>query len=201
MKMPIRKNIYNMPQGPPNPGFMQEKVQKGDFLKKPLRELKFFCCFRFLWIFRRPGTLNWKRLNFCCLKSCTSSVLWIVRYDLSYSFYHLGITVKLGSGGATGEEKSWRWGISVSNPVQLAATRRLPRTAGAGSNPGRGHSSHHHGKHLFSNFHENLKIRQNTYFNFSFFFIYLGETLQQPLVINNHNYSANDVEVNDEQDL
>ena len=24
-----------MPQGPPNPGFMQEKVQKGDFLKKP----------------------------------------------------------------------------------------------------------------------------------------------------------------------
>ena len=31
-----------MPQGPPNPGFMQEKVQKGDFLKKPLRELNFF---------------------------------------------------------------------------------------------------------------------------------------------------------------
>ena len=42
MKMPIRKNIHNMPQGPPNPGFMQEKVQKGDFLKKPSRELKFF---------------------------------------------------------------------------------------------------------------------------------------------------------------
>ena len=40
--MPIRKNIYNMPQGPPNPGFMQEKVQKGDFLKKPSPELKFF---------------------------------------------------------------------------------------------------------------------------------------------------------------
>ena len=38
----IWKNIHNMPQGPPNPGFMQEKVQKGDFLKKPLRELKFF---------------------------------------------------------------------------------------------------------------------------------------------------------------
>ena len=31
-----------------NPGYMQEKVQKGDFLKKPSRELKFFCCFRFL---------------------------------------------------------------------------------------------------------------------------------------------------------
>ena len=42
MKMPIRKNIHNMPQGLPNPGFMQEKVQKGDFLKKPSRELKFF---------------------------------------------------------------------------------------------------------------------------------------------------------------
>ena len=37
-----KKNIHNMPQGLPNPGFMQEKVQKGDFLKKPLRELIFF---------------------------------------------------------------------------------------------------------------------------------------------------------------
>ena len=37
-----------MTQGPTNPGFMQGKVQKGDFLKKPSRELKFFCCFRFL---------------------------------------------------------------------------------------------------------------------------------------------------------
>ena len=34
-------NIHNMPQGPANPGFMQEKVQNGDFLKKPSRELKF----------------------------------------------------------------------------------------------------------------------------------------------------------------
>ena len=57
-----------MPQGPPNPGFMQEKVQKGDFLKKPSRELNFFCCFRFLWISRRPGTLNWKRLVFLLSK-------------------------------------------------------------------------------------------------------------------------------------
>ena len=30
-----KKNIHYMPQGPPNPGFMQEKVLKGDFLKKP----------------------------------------------------------------------------------------------------------------------------------------------------------------------
>ena len=31
-----------MSQGPPNPEFMQEKVQKSYFLKKPLRELAFF---------------------------------------------------------------------------------------------------------------------------------------------------------------
>ena len=40
--MPIGLNIHNMSQGPPDPGFMQEKVQKGDFLKQPFRELKFF---------------------------------------------------------------------------------------------------------------------------------------------------------------
>ena len=68
MKVPFRKNIHNMPQGPPNPGFMQEKVQKGDFLKKPSRELNFFCCFRFLWISRRPGTLNLKWLVFLLSK-------------------------------------------------------------------------------------------------------------------------------------
>ena len=45
MKMAIRKNIHNMPQGRPNLGFMQKKVQKGDFLKKPL-ENNFY--FRFL---------------------------------------------------------------------------------------------------------------------------------------------------------
>ena len=31
MKMAIRKNIHNLSQGLPNQGFMQEKVQKGDF--------------------------------------------------------------------------------------------------------------------------------------------------------------------------
>ena len=30
----IWKNIHNMSQGFPNPGFLQEKVQKGDFAKK-----------------------------------------------------------------------------------------------------------------------------------------------------------------------
>ena len=29
-----------MSQGPPNQGFMQEKVQKGDFLKSPCENLK-----------------------------------------------------------------------------------------------------------------------------------------------------------------
>ena len=40
MKMGIRKNTHNMSQGPPNPGFIQEKVQKGDFLKKDSQEFK-----------------------------------------------------------------------------------------------------------------------------------------------------------------
>ena len=34
MKMTITKNIHNLSPGLPNPGFMQQKVQKGDFLKK-----------------------------------------------------------------------------------------------------------------------------------------------------------------------
>ena len=69
MKMAIRKNIHNLSQGPPNPGFMQKKVQKGDFLKKPSRELKNYFCFRFLWISRRPGTLYWKRVFFWSSKN------------------------------------------------------------------------------------------------------------------------------------
>ena len=40
MKMAIRIFFRIITQGPPNPGFMQEKVQKGDFLKKPSRKLK-----------------------------------------------------------------------------------------------------------------------------------------------------------------
>ena len=63
-----KKRYHNMSQGPPNPGFMQEKVQKGDFLKKDSRDLKFCCCFRFLWISWRPGMLNWKRLVFLLSK-------------------------------------------------------------------------------------------------------------------------------------
>ena len=40
--MAIRKKFHNMSQGPPNPGFTQEKVQKGDFLKKTLARIDFF---------------------------------------------------------------------------------------------------------------------------------------------------------------
>ena len=40
MKKAIRNFFHNMSQGPPNPGLMQEKGQKGDFEKNPLRELK-----------------------------------------------------------------------------------------------------------------------------------------------------------------
>jgi hypothetical protein len=52
------KNFHNMFQGPPNPGFMKEKVQKRNFLKKPSRELKNHFCFRFLWIPRTPERVN-----------------------------------------------------------------------------------------------------------------------------------------------
>ena len=37
-----------MCQGLPNQGFMQDAVQKGDFLKKPSQELKNYFCFTFL---------------------------------------------------------------------------------------------------------------------------------------------------------
>ena len=41
MKMVIKNVFYNMSQGHPNPGFIQEKVQKGDFLKKDSQEFFF----------------------------------------------------------------------------------------------------------------------------------------------------------------
>ena len=47
-----KKKIHNLSQGPPNSGFMQEKVQKGDFLIKPTWELKNYFCFRIEWILR-----------------------------------------------------------------------------------------------------------------------------------------------------
>ena len=38
-QLAIRENIHNMSQGPPNPGFMQEKVQKRGFSKKALARI------------------------------------------------------------------------------------------------------------------------------------------------------------------
>ena len=58
MKMAIIIFFRNMSQGPPNPGFMHEKVQKGDFLKKPSRELKNYFCFRIVWIPSNAGRQN-----------------------------------------------------------------------------------------------------------------------------------------------
>ena len=56
-----------------NLGFMQEKVQREDFLKKDSRELIFCCCcFRFLWIYQSPGTLNWERVFFWLSKNLYS---------------------------------------------------------------------------------------------------------------------------------
>ena len=42
MNMPKGRNIHNMPQGLPNPGFMREKVQKEDFLKKIIARIEIF---------------------------------------------------------------------------------------------------------------------------------------------------------------
>ena len=56
--MTLRKNIHNTSQGLPNPEFMQEKVQKGNSLKKALRELKNHFYIRFLWIPQKPGIVR-----------------------------------------------------------------------------------------------------------------------------------------------
>ena len=73
MRMPIRKNIHNMPQGSPNSGFMQEKVQKGDFLIKPTWELKNYFCFRIEWILRiRRHKIN----NFTVLQHGEVKIFW-----------------------------------------------------------------------------------------------------------------------------
>ena len=99
--MPIRTNIHNMPQGPPNPGFMQEKVQKGDFLKKPLRELKFVCCFRFLRISRRPGTLNWKWLVFLLskilYKQCAFQIFLKPKNLCTRTYFRKPVCLKAGA--------------------------------------------------------------------------------------------------------
>ena len=63
-----------MLQGPPNPRLIQEKVQKGDFLKKPSRELKFFVVLGSYESFKDLERETRSSLFFGCLKSYTSSV-------------------------------------------------------------------------------------------------------------------------------
>ena len=50
------------------PGSAKSRIYAGKSTKrgfsKSLRELKFFSCFTIIWISRRPGMLNWKRLVF-----------------------------------------------------------------------------------------------------------------------------------------
>ena len=41
-KCHLEKNIHNMPQGPPNPGFMQEKSTKRGFSKTAIMRIEFF---------------------------------------------------------------------------------------------------------------------------------------------------------------
>ena len=54
------RNIDNMYQGPPNPGFTPEKVQKGDFIKKILARIDFYVLFRFFMNHLKAITLNYK---------------------------------------------------------------------------------------------------------------------------------------------
>ena len=72
-----------MSQGPPNPGFMQEKVQKGDFLKMGLRELV-FCLFQAPMNLLKAWNAKLDRSGsfFDHLKTCTGSV-----YTLTFSKY------------------------------------------------------------------------------------------------------------------
>ena len=57
MKMAIRTNIHNTSQGLPNPGFIQEKGQKGDFLKKIPLILHLLTCFE---CFRIVNTIQYE---------------------------------------------------------------------------------------------------------------------------------------------
>ena len=40
MNLIFTKNIPNMSQGPPNPGFRSAKVENGDFLQKDTQDFK-----------------------------------------------------------------------------------------------------------------------------------------------------------------
>ena len=74
MKMAIRKKLQHVP-GSAKSRICAGKSTKREFSKKGLaRENWIPFCLGFLWISWRPGMLNWKRVFFGHLKSCTCSV-------------------------------------------------------------------------------------------------------------------------------
>ena len=58
MKMSLTKNIPNMSQGPPNPGFRSVRVENLDFLKKDLQDSKNSFQFGSLWVPSKSGKQN-----------------------------------------------------------------------------------------------------------------------------------------------
>ena len=111
MKMATRKNTHKLSQGPPNPGFMQEKVQKEEI---------FFSCFSFLW---RPGTLNWERVVFLpsknlyrkCELTSTNMYHTIFRYLRNYSI----------NGGRSPVLNKANWYYQATNKSYLSAKYQI----------------------------------------------------------------------------
>ena len=58
MKMTFTKNIPNMSQGPPNPGFRYLILENWDFLKKDSQDFKNSFQSEFLWIPSKTGEQN-----------------------------------------------------------------------------------------------------------------------------------------------
>ena len=58
MKMTFTKNIPNMSQGQPNPGFRYLILVNWDFLKKDSQDFKNSFLFGFLWIPSKTGEQN-----------------------------------------------------------------------------------------------------------------------------------------------
>ena len=58
MKVPYRKDIHNLFQGPSNPEFRSIKVQTETFLKKDSWDFKNSFYLGFLWIPSKPGNQN-----------------------------------------------------------------------------------------------------------------------------------------------
>ena len=58
MKMTFTKNIPNMSQGPPNPGFRYLNLENWDFLKKDSQDFKNSFQFEFLWNPSKTGEQN-----------------------------------------------------------------------------------------------------------------------------------------------